>query len=284
MLETILTPLNGTAAAEIGLTWAQNAASRSGATLRLLVVVNTTEHEANGHVEEAEKYLRWQRDRIAATGLNVDTDIAVGSPGEEILKRAAGAELTVMTYTTSLWLHGGALDLVIKNMVNPLVVVRGQEGRPSRQFECEKVLVPVDSAAHSKDVLPTAVNLSRALGASLVLCRIVAPIPGAYDRSGPPPEIARLIEEETIEADLLLAKTAKESQEQGVTAECFVSIGDPAREIIRAARECGAGLIAMATRGTNSMSRMLGSVALGVVQASPIPCLLVRPPADQQAK
>jgi len=69
-----------------------------------------------------------------------------------------------------------------------------------------------------------------------------------------------------------------ELTKQGITADSIIRVGEPAREIITAARESGAGLIAMTTRGADSMSRLLASVAMGVVQASPIPSLLIRFP------
>jgi nucleotide-binding universal stress UspA family protein len=282
LIENILSPLDGTPAAETGLAWARQTAEQCGASLELFTVVDTTEHEANGNVAEAEAYLGAKRDGMAQNGLEVTTRVAVGAPVEQILNRAATANLTVMTYHTRLWLHGGPLDVLLNEMVNPVVVVRGHEGQIGEALKCERVLAPIANTSHSRGALPTAIGLCEALGASLVLCNIVSPIPGAYDKKRPPPEIAQAIDQQVYEAEELVAKAVADLARQGVNAEWMVRVGEPAREIMAAAREAGCGLIAMATRGSDSMSRMMGSVALGVLQASPIPCLLVRPGAERE--
>jgi len=276
LFEKILLPLDGTPAAETGLAWASAAASRCGASLELLTVVENTQHEANGHVQDAETYLRTQQDRLAEAGVTVSSHVAVGALGEEIVSRAAGAGLTVMTYPTSRWRFGGALDLLLKDMVNPVVVVRGHEGQAAAGLDCPRILAPIGPTAQSRAALPFAIDLCGMLDASLVLCNIVSPIPGAYDKKNPPPDIARDIEDLVLEAEQMVAALGIELGKEGIAADSIIRVGEPAREIIAAAREVGAGLIAMATRGSDSMSRVMASVALGVVQASPIPCLLVR--------
>jgi nucleotide-binding universal stress UspA family protein len=112
---------------------------------------------------------------------------------------------------------------------------------------------------------------------------VVSPIPGAYDKRNPPREIAEAIEEQIVLGEQMVVSIAMELSKQGITAESVIRVGEPAREIIAAARETGAGLITMSTRGAGSMSRILASVAMGVVQASPVPCLLIRPPLAEQA-
>jgi nucleotide-binding universal stress UspA family protein len=276
MVGEILSPLDGTTTSEIGLAWAEQAAARLGASLKLLTVVDTRHHEANGHVAEAEQYLRTHEDRITAGGVTVSSEVAVGAPADEIVARATTHPLTVMTCPPRRWIFGGALDRVINEMVNPVVVVRGKEGQ-APPMECTRVIAPIGQSAHAKQVLPVAMDLCQMLGATLTLHSVVVPVAGAYDKAAPPPEIARHMEEQIIIVESMLTSTAAELTGHGVEIDCLVSVGDPAREIIRVARENGAGLIAMASRGSYSLSGMMASVALGVTQASPIPCMLVRP-------
>ena len=55
-------------------------------------------------------------------------------------------------------------------------------------------------------------------------------------------------------------------------------MGRPAAEIVRAAREQGADLIAMATHARGGLARlMMGSVGTRVLQQADVPLLLVRP-------
>jgi len=261
------------------MAWAREAAACCGASLELLRVVDDTQAETNGHVREAEAYLRTQIEQMADCGVDVTTTVAVGEPGEQLVARAAEAGLTVMPYQTTRWTFGGALDLLLKDMVNPVVVVRSSEGHPPARFEVSKILVPIGGTARSKAAIPYAIDLGQTLGAQLVLCNVASPIPGAYDKRNPPPDIAQAIEEQVMEGEQIVLSVATELSKQGIVADSVIRIGEPAREIITAAREAGAGLIVMATRGTGSMSSMLASVAMGVAQASPVPTLLIRPPA-----
>jgi nucleotide-binding universal stress UspA family protein len=59
-------------------------------------------------------------------------------------------------------------------------------------------------------------------------------------------------------------------------------MGDPGREIVRAAQEWHADLIVLGTHGRNALGRlMMGSTAEAVFRHAPCPVLLVRQsPAD----
>lgn len=60
----------------------------------------------------------------------------------------------------------------------------------------------------------------------------------------------------------------------------LVRTGRPAPEIVRAARECGADLIAMSTHGRTGLGRLvLGSVADEVVREAGLPVVLLHPDA-----
>ncbi|MFN7105125.1 MAG: universal stress protein [Pyrobaculum sp.] len=63
----------------------------------------------------------------------------------------------------------------------------------------------------------------------------------------------------------------------GPGAEGQILEGDPAHEIVRFAREVGASLIIMGSRGLSTIRRvLLGSVSSRVVQESPIDVLVVK--------
>jgi nucleotide-binding universal stress UspA family protein len=65
---------------------------------------------------------------------------------------------------------------------------------------------------------------------------------------------------------------------KGAPTDTEVRVGEPAEQIVAAATDAGADLIAMATHGRAGLTRaFLGSVAERVLTASPIPVLMVRP-------
>jgi len=277
MLNNILAPLDGSLAAEAGLHWALHAARCCQAPIDLFTVVDAEVSDADGHMVRAEEYLRARRNDIAADGLTVNLEVVTGPPPERLRERAAAAELTVMTYGTNRWLFGGALDLMLQKMTRPLVVVRAPPGHTRKTFDTRKVLVPLDTVPYSGDALPEARMIAKALGASVVLCHVIPPVGPYLDPANASPSVARIIEDLMAKARAFVAGAAKEMKREGVTVETIVSMGEAPRQIMRIAEQSQAGMIAMATRGTYNLSRIMGSVAYGVLQIGRLPCLLVRP-------
>ena len=63
--------------------------------------------------------------------------------------------------------------------------------------------------------------------------------------------------------------------------EDVVVRGEPAAEIVRAARERGAGLIIISSHGRTGLGRILfGSTAESVVRHAHCPVLVVKPPEE----
>ncbi len=278
MIAKILAPLDGTEIAEAGLTWAEHAAARCGASIRLLTVVEQARGASNGHSEQAEGYLRRHRDRLEAKGLSDESEVAVGTATDHILSQAKTADLTVMTSGTTRWLISAVLDHVLQEMRRPVVVARGVPGQTPSPPDLSKILVPLDRGSYSQQILPTAQKVAKALGASIILCHTVPPMGQHRDAADAPPGVARIIEEELDESRRFLAPVAERVEKDGVSVEIIVSMGDAPKEIIRIATRAQAGLIAMATRGRDRLEkRIVGSVANIVVETTNLPCLLAHP-------
>ena len=96
MIKKILTPLDGSIAAEAGLEWARQSASKCGATLHLLTVVGADGPDADA--ESAQEYLKAHQDGLTGDGLSAESEVRRGDAAELILERASAAEVTVMTY------------------------------------------------------------------------------------------------------------------------------------------------------------------------------------------
>lgn len=81
------------------------------------------------------------------------------------------------------------------------------------------------------------------------------------------------------EAKDYLHRVGERLRSKGITVKAKVSTGHAAEEIIKAAKETEAGLIAMSTHGRSGVRRWaLGSVTDKVLQEGTIPVLTVRPP------
>jgi nucleotide-binding universal stress UspA family protein len=143
------------------------------------------------------------------------------------------------------------------------------------------LLVTLDSTARSETVIPHAVDLARAMHAQLTLLCVVDAVNaewserGAVGKGSSPDSLIRTIFAEQAEA--YLSRVAQQIRSGGVQAQTMVKQGQPAKQIVAAAREVKADAIAMSTRSRRGINRlMFGSVAEAVLHGSHLPVLLVR--------
>jgi nucleotide-binding universal stress UspA family protein len=140
----------------------------------------------------------------------------------------------------------------------------------------QKILVPVEFAEPSQQASQHAVEqaawLARRLGAEIVLLHVVTPVsyPAGWLEHG-----------DEITARDLHARVVQRAQRDleeiqgpalaGITVKRLLLRGDPAREIVMAAREHNVGLIVMPTRGEAFFTFLLGSVTAKVLHETDCP-------------
>lgn len=137
-----------------------------------------------------------------------------------------------------------------------------------------KVLIAVDEspiAAHAADV---GVDLAQSLGAEVGLIYVVDSRGLTAPESGVSADrLAALAEQD---GKRLVAGFRQRIPLQ-VTALEFVQIGQPAAEIVEAAKQWPADLIVVGSHGLRGITRaLLGSVAEGIMRHAPCPVLVVR--------
>ncbi len=140
----------------------------------------------------------------------------------------------------------------------------------------QRVLVPLDGSRVAEAILPFIEQIAGPLDMEVLLVRVV-PLTSmdvaamAKEAQGGEPILKELDAQGYLEP-LVASLKAK-----GVRAGARVRIGDPATEIVAAAKEINADLIAMTTHGRSGLGRLLfGSVAEAVLRSSPIPVFLLR--------
>ena len=296
MLRTVLVPLDGSQLAESVLPYARNIGKRSGATLVLLTAVHGSPPWGDRPVKtdteeeiEAQGYLESRRREMEGEGLKVEIRLAHGPAAEEILA-AAGHDVDLIAMSThgrsgvTRWLFGSVAEKVLHAAVCPLLLVRAKEGGGEwrREGTIGRILVPLDGSPLSLSALPAIEELAKALGASLILFHAV-PLLGLQAGAEMPPSTGEILDQLQAQAHQFLLKMVQEVKERGLKAESRVSLGFAADEIVRAADASAADLIAMGTHGRSGLGRwVIGSVALGVLHRTKLPCLLVRPPEAQK--
>ena len=137
-----------------------------------------------------------------------------------------------------------------------------------------RVLIATDTdpmAAHAADV---GAELARALGADIAFVRVInsAMVYPADNAIQPD----RLEADARQEAKKLIGDFRQRLAPQSPALE-FISVGDPATEIVKAARDWPADVIVIGSHGRGGVQRiLLGSVAEGVTRHAPCPVLVVR--------
>ncbi len=152
----------------------------------------------------------------------------------------------------------------------------------------QTILVPLDGSPHAEQILPHVRQLAPVLQANVLLFQVVADPEHIYTlisaktsatadghRSDWLRQQQRLHERQQIER--YLETQAALLRVSGIAVSCAVEIGPPAATIITVAERSQASLIALASHGYSGLRRWAaGSVADQVIQATPLPVLLVR--------
>ncbi len=176
----------------------------------------------------------------------------------------------------------------------------------------KKILVPLDGSEISEKIGGFVSGLARPLGADLVLLAVVNPddfqlpeksaepghpvpgrapldrpgaefpVPGISSRGGKgpvEPGFGTQVVDRAVEfATNYLAREVQRLDASGVKSTARVAVGQPAEQIVREARECGADMIAMATHRESSLARgVLGSVTDRVLHSTSLPVMAIHP-------
>jgi nucleotide-binding universal stress UspA family protein len=290
-MTTILVPLDGSSLAEQGLTFAEQLARALPAKLRLALV-----HEpaavTTGPVARAQmalhraerEYLTRVRDRLRTAGITDVTAVVLkGDPREELTRYADERDPDLVVIASHgrgglarAW-FGSVAEHLVRHVAAPVVVVPAREPTPGLRAP-ERIMVPMDGSKAGELVLDWATQLAQAFGAELLLRRVVQPVPLPADPILPV-TIAydtELTQQLVGGTDEYLARVAERLIGTGVRVNRRSLVGHGiAATLIEAAREEGADLIVMATRGRGGLGR-LGSVADKVMRGAPCPVLLDR--------
>ena len=148
----------------------------------------------------------------------------------------------------------------------------------------KRALVPLDGSSVAEAIIPFILDIAGPLDLEVVLLRVVEPIVPIVIEGSRHVEVED-VEARRTDAEEYLAPLAVELRNKAVRIESRVRRGNPADEIVTAARETGADLIAMSTHGRGGLGRLVfGSVAQAVLRHVDTPVLLMRATEAQVAR
>ena len=143
----------------------------------------------------------------------------------------------------------------------------------------KSIVVGTDGSGTAPVAVREAVDVAKAVGATLELVSAYAPVPEQRlreERRDAPEDVQWAINpKEDVEATLTDA--AEIAASKGVVVETFSRRGDPADAILDVAEEQGADLIVVGNKGMTGAKRfLLGSVPNKVSHHAPCSVLIIR--------
>jgi nucleotide-binding universal stress UspA family protein len=135
-----------------------------------------------------------------------------------------------------------------------------------------RILVAVENSAADRTILAHVAALARLTGAELLLVHVADGWAARYF------DELKLRESEEMKSDrAYLDRIAGELIAQGLAADTYLAMGDPATELIKVAEEQDVDLIAMSTHGHRFLADVLhGTTADRVRHLVKVPVLLLR--------
>lgn len=322
MFDRIIVPLDGSRFAEVALDPARELASLFHS--RILVTraikpfgapamafgseVSELQLERLG---EADAYLNEMVERLRSEGYDADFSLYIAEPGASITQMAElrHADLIVMN-TRLRWKvdpksnNPSSVTLrVLQRTHTPILSYHVAEIKPGDgQTEARwragaiipqlvrpdaPIVVALDGSSFAEQALEVAEALARAFGSYLVLVRAIPSADAtAHEAESVDALHVHLVRER--EARDYLARVRASVEASGVAVTTCVEVGTPITVIERVWQEQGAGLIVLASHGSDGHHGMLiGSVAASILEELEAPTLVIQPqgvPIDQIAE
>lgn len=196
--------------------------------------------------------------------------------------KRVGADVIVMGWrghgAVRRLLTGSVSRGVVRGASCSVLVVR----RPLREFR--RVIVAYDGSPHAERALAFLAALTPKRGTRATLFRAVdtmhVPAQGlitAETRASVAAEVARINNERRTSARKELSRAAKTLSAAGWRVNEVVTEGAPLRDLLATVQETRADLVVVGAKGVTGLRHLLlGSVAEGALNRSPVPVLVVR--------
>jgi nucleotide-binding universal stress UspA family protein len=294
-IKNILVPLDGSKLSETVLPLAALLAQQNQAKLILFHVIEqhppdtvhgehhlTDENEASTYLVEVSHSLpnNVLIDRHVHTSAEKNVAESIVAHSKEL-----GVDLIVMCAHGQSGLQkrifGNIAQHVLTMGAVPVLLLSPEKEMISESCTCQCILVPLDGDPDHEAGLEMAAELAKTCHASLHLVMVIhelSTLPGEQAASAMllPTATSALLEMGCEEGELYLAELMGKLLDQQIPVTGEVQRGDPAKEIIRAAKEFHADMIVLGTHSKTAMDAFWsGSVTPKIATQTHLPLLLV---------
>jgi nucleotide-binding universal stress UspA family protein len=306
MLANVLVPLDGSSLAEAALPTAISLVRRKHGHVELVIVHEDVPYEWEGYedgpwhsMNESTQvhYIHDKAEQLSgARDMTVGHALLRGDVADQICEHAVevGADMIVMgtharTGLTRV-LVGSVADAVVRRTTIPVLLLRSSRGTSSARtlpLLFRRILVPIDDSPQSRLIFDAVAGVAERGVTELLLLRVVAPVPSVVDATFPygyvsgrsdanaTRDIVAAADHELTGAAVDLAQRTQCDVDPHVVVAKYAA---PA--IVGFAKQYGADLIAMTTRGRGLSRLVVGSVAGKVLHDAGVPVLVVRPASN----
>jgi nucleotide-binding universal stress UspA family protein len=284
MYERILVPLDGSELADRALPYVEWLAGRLDSEVVLLnacVQGEPSEHLLRTHIEKRAEELR-------SSGIKANSLVVQGYCATEIINFAEKNDIGLIIISThgrtgiTRWALGNIASKVAQKSGIPVLLLRSSQLEAGlTENELWKILVPLDGSKVAEAVIPYVEDLAERMDSEVILLRVVEPIrlPSLYSYSDREKHQMELISMAEEEAERYLSKMESTLGIKGVKISSALLRERPTESIIQYAEDNSVSLIAIGTHGFSGIAKWAyGSVASRLIEGSPKPLLLVRPP------
>lgn len=285
MYERILVPLDSSELAERALPFAEGLARKLHGEVILL-----TAHILGDPFERLLRaYLEKRVVELQSLGIRASSLVVEGNAANEILDFSEKNGIGLIIISShgragpSIWPLGSVANKVLQRSRIPVLLIRsGQLEEVIAERELQKILVTLDGSQFAEEIISYVEGLAKEMGSEIILLRVIEPIKfpylETYDAECERYEKDFMARAEK-EARHYLSKKENTLRDKGVKVSSTLLIGKPAETILQYARDNSASLIALATHGFSGITKWAyGSIASKLIERSPKPILLVRPP------
>ena len=298
MYRQLLVPLDGSKTAENVLPYARFLAAKLKLPIKLLSIVEIPGSLAaektiylDSLVERAVTVNHEYLSRIAKSlaGVSVTIEVEKGNPEEIILARAEADEKILIAMAThgrsgiARWLLGSVAEKVVREVKNPLFLVRAKEGaKTDGQAAFNSIIAPLDGSKLAECVLPYVVELAKAIKLKIVLVQIFTLKQIIHTYKDYIPDFDALERSSKSGASRYLQEKEEQLKKAGLDVSSVAAEGEAAATIIELANGSPDSLIAMCTHGHSGIRRwMLGSITEKVVRHAGNPLLAIRAKSER---
>ncbi|RXK46874.1 universal stress protein [Halorientalis pallida] len=283
MFERILVPTDRSDPARRAIEQAADLATRYGATVTVLNVVDTRELDGDSEDDERTQAARTELKESlddADFDMPIEAVVRAGIPSEEILDYAdeAGADLLVMgTHGRTgvrRYLLGSVAEKVVRLSDVPVLSVHPAEVDVG-SVPYERILVPTDGSDGASVAVDCATDLATTYGAELHAVSVVDT--GAM---APDVQFDVIMDQLQNRAQTAVETVTAAASKAGVEDTQTAMLEGRAHDAIESyAEDERIDLIVMGTHGRSGLDRyLLGSVAEKLVRTASVPVLTVRMP------